>query len=92
MPVQLNGMSAFFGRKVIAYNIKCIHSKNGLRTLHRTGLLQLDDVITEYLKLCIDYDNPPTNSKYCVQMMLRELQETPRGKQFLETQTLEDVW
>lgn len=60
--------------------------------LHRTGWLQLDDVITEYLKLCIDYDNPPTNSKYCVQMMLRELQETPRGKQFLETQTLEDVW
>lgn len=25
-------------------------------------------------------------------MMLRELQETPRGKQFLECQTLEEIW
>ena len=51
----------------------------------------MDNVICELLKLCIDYDNSPTNSKYCVQMMLRELQETPRGKRFLECQTLEDV-
>lgn len=56
------------------------------------GQLSLDDVIPEYLKLCIEYDNSGTNSKYCVQMMLRELQETPRGKKFLECQTLEDIW
>lgn len=52
----------------------------------------MDDVIQEYLKLCVEYDNSATNSKYCVQMMLRELQETPRGKKFLECQTLEDIW
>lgn len=56
------------------------------------GQLPLDDVISEYLKLCIEYDNSATNAKYCVQMMLRELQETPRGKLFLECQTLEDIW
>lgn len=56
------------------------------------GLLPLEDVIKDFLKICIDYDNTPSNTKYCVQMMLRELQETPKGKKFLECQTLEDIW
>ncbi|XP_037046073.1 tRNA-dihydrouridine(20) synthase [NAD(P)+]-like isoform X1 [Bradysia coprophila] len=58
-------------------------------------LMPLDDVIKELLKLSIEFDNSPSNTKYCVQMMLRELQETPRGKKFLECQTLEeicDIW
>lgn len=58
----------------------------------KEGLLPLDDVIFEYLKTCVDFDNSGHNAKYCVQMMLRELQETPRGKRFLECQTLEEVW
>lgn len=52
----------------------------------------MDTVIEEYLKLAVDYDNSPANTKYCVQNILRELQETPRGKQFLECQTLEQIW
>ncbi|KAJ6638100.1 tRNA-dihydrouridine(20) synthase [NAD(P)+]-like [Pseudolycoriella hygida] len=54
-------------------------------------LLPLDDVIKELLKLSILFDNSPSNTKYCIQMMLRELQETPRGKKFLECQTLEEI-
>ncbi|XP_059617344.1 tRNA-dihydrouridine(20) synthase [NAD(P)+]-like [Phlebotomus argentipes] len=54
-------------------------------------MLPLDEVITEYLKLCVDFDNSAHNTKYCVQNMLRELQETPRGKIFLESQTLEQI-
>lgn len=49
----------------------------------------------EYLKLSVDYDNPPNNTKYCVQNMLRELQESPLGKKFLESQTNEqfcELW
>lgn len=56
------------------------------------GMKELDDVITEYLKYAVDYDNAPSNTKYCVQNMLKELQETPRGKKFLECQTLEQIW
>lgn len=56
------------------------------------GKKDLDDVIKAYLKLAIDYDNSPSNTKYCVQNMLKELQETPRGKKFLECQTLEQIW
>ncbi|CAD7090975.1 unnamed protein product [Hermetia illucens] len=61
----------------------------------KEGLLPLDDVIVKYLKLCIDYDNPPSNTKYCVQNMLREQQESPRGRRFLNCQTLEsmcEIW
>lgn len=58
----------------------------------KKGMLPLDVVIKSYLKYAVDYDNSPSNSKYCVQNMLRELQETPRGKRFLECQTLEQIW
>ncbi|CAH2104683.1 unnamed protein product [Euphydryas editha] len=57
----------------------------------KDGLLPMDAVITDYLKLCVDYDNSPSNTKYCVQNILRDLQETPRGRRFLECQTLEQI-
>ncbi|RZB62221.1 Dus domain containing protein [Asbolus verrucosus] len=56
------------------------------------GLLDLEDVIVDYLKYAVDYDNSPSNTKYCIQNMLKELQETSRGKKFLECQTLEQIW
>lgn len=56
------------------------------------GMKDLDEVIISYLKYAVDYDNAPSNTKYCVQNMLKELQETPRGKKFLECQTLEQIW
>lgn len=61
----------------------------------KDGLLPIDDVIKAYLKLSVDYDNAPHNSKYCIQGILRELQESELGRKFLDAQTLEqlcDVW
>lgn len=57
----------------------------------KEGLLPIFDVIKKYLKLCVDYDNPQSNTKYCVQSMLKELQETPLGKKFLLCQTLHQI-
>lgn len=54
-------------------------------------LQPLDDVIKTFLKISVDYDNNHTNTKYSIQIMLRDLQESPRGKLFLECQTLEDI-
>uniref|UniRef100_A0A2P2I822 tRNA-dihydrouridine(20) synthase (NAD(P)+)-like n=1 Tax=Hirondellea gigas TaxID=1518452 RepID=A0A2P2I822_9CRUS len=59
--------------------------------LRREGKLPIDDVIRAYLRHCIRYDNPFTYTKYAVQNMLRDLQESPRGKAFLETQTLLEI-
>lgn len=58
----------------------------------KEGMKKLDEVIIDYLKCAVDYDNAPSNTKYCVQNMLKELQDTPRGKKFLECQTLEQIW
>lgn len=54
--------------------------------------LSLDEIIIRYLKYAVDYNNCFSNTKYCVQSMLRELQDTPRGKLFLESNTLEQIW
>lgn len=56
------------------------------------GMLPIETVIKEYLMLAVDFDNTPSNTKYCIQNILRELQETPRGREFLECQTLEQIW
>lgn len=56
-----------------------------------SGKLPLDEVIVAYLKLCIEYDNVFTNTKYCVQMMLRDLQETQRGKRLLNAKVPEEI-
>lgn len=57
----------------------------------RKGLLPMDTVITEYLKLAVDFDNSPSNTKYCIQNILRDLQDTPRGRTFLDSQTMEQI-
>ena len=58
----------------------------------KSGKLPIDEVITDYLKYAIDYDNTFTNTKYCIQMMLRELQETPKGKRLLASSFMDEIW
>lgn len=67
-------------------------AQQNVSIFRKAGTLPLDDVIIAYLRKCIRFLHQPTKTKYCVQSMLRELQETPRGKRFLETQTLEQIW
>lgn len=55
------------------------------------GLLPIMDVIKKYLIVAVDYDSYATNVKYCVQNMLRDLQESELGKKFLDAQTLEQI-
>ncbi|XP_064109697.1 tRNA-dihydrouridine(20) synthase [NAD(P)+]-like [Macrobrachium nipponense] len=59
--------------------------------IRQQGFIPLDEVVETYLRYCVDFDNQFTYSKYTVQNMLRELQDTPRGKAFLETQTLQEI-
>lgn len=59
--------------------------------IRQKGFIPLDEVVETYLRYCVDFDNQFTYSKYTVQNMLRELQDTPRGKAFLETQTLQEI-
>ena len=61
----------------------------------KEGLLPMEDVIKSYIKYAINCDNSPSNTKYCVQNILREQQESALGRKFLNSQTLQqicDVW
>lgn len=55
------------------------------------GMSPLMDVINRYLTVAVDYDTHPANAKYCVQNMLRELQESEMGRKFLDAQTMEQI-
>ncbi|XP_053982066.1 tRNA-dihydrouridine(20) synthase [NAD(P)+]-like [Hylaeus volcanicus] len=61
----------------------------------KEGLSSMEDIIKAYVKYAVDCDNPPSNTKYCIQNILREQQESVLGKKFHNSQTLEqicDVW
>lgn len=59
--------------------------------LRREGKLSLDEVITSLLRYAVDYNNHPLNTKYCIQQMLQELQESPRGRALLSSKTLQEI-
>ncbi|KAL4706004.1 hypothetical protein ACJJTC_014226 [Scirpophaga incertulas] len=80
---QLTGCSSVMIARAAEWNCSIFRKE---------GLLPIDDVIKDYLRLAVEYDNSQSNTKYCVQNILRDLQETPRGKQFLESQTLDQIW
>lgn len=58
----------------------------------KEGRLPLDTVIRAYLKYAVDFDNADGNTKYCVQNILKDLQDSPLGKMFHEAQTNEQIW
>ncbi|XP_063706339.1 tRNA-dihydrouridine(20) synthase [NAD(P)+]-like [Culicoides brevitarsis] len=57
----------------------------------KEGPLPIDDVIREYLKLAIQYDNPVGNTKFNIQNILRDVQETEMGQKFLAAQSIEEM-
>lgn len=59
----------------------------------KEGKLPINNVIASYLRYCVDYDNTPNNTKYCIQNMLRELQtNSEEGRALLESYSLEEMW
>lgn len=101
IPVIANGGSREIGRysDIAKFKEECGSSsvmiartaQGNCSIFSSKGLEELDVVIVKYLTYCIEFDNAPSNTKYCVQNMLKELQETPRGKKFLDCQTLEQI-
>ncbi|XP_066290316.1 tRNA-dihydrouridine(20) synthase [NAD(P)+]-like [Branchiostoma lanceolatum] len=55
------------------------------------GMLPQDDVIRDYLRYAIDYDNVALNSKYILQQILQAEQQSPRGQKLLATQSLREM-
>ncbi|XP_013884938.1 tRNA-dihydrouridine(20) synthase [NAD(P)+]-like [Austrofundulus limnaeus] len=55
------------------------------------GPVLLEQVMEEYLKYAIRYDNHAFNTKYCLCQMLRDKVESPLGKQVQAAQTNADI-
>lgn len=55
-------------------------------------LLPVDEVIKEYLKYAVAYDNVFGNTKYCVQNMLRAQQESTKGQLLLKATNIDEIW
>ncbi|CAL8260139.1 unnamed protein product [Merluccius merluccius] len=57
----------------------------------RQGLLPVEEVMEDYLKYAVRYDNHAFNTKYCLCQMLRDKVESVIGKQVQTAQTLAEI-
>ncbi|XP_037034447.1 tRNA-dihydrouridine(20) synthase [NAD(P)+]-like [Bradysia coprophila] len=69
-----------------------------LSVFRKEGTIDVQDVITEYLKLCADFGHPWSNVEYCLRKMLLPLgkvEKSPIGNDFVAAESLEafcDIW
>lgn len=57
----------------------------------KEGLIPKLDVVKMYLKYAIDYDNTVPNTKYNIQNILQDLQDSEQGRKFLSSETMEQI-
>uniref|UniRef100_A0A8D0HAN7 Dihydrouridine synthase 2 n=1 Tax=Sphenodon punctatus TaxID=8508 RepID=A0A8D0HAN7_SPHPU len=57
----------------------------------KEGLWPLKEVMQEYIKYAVRYDNHYTNTKYCLCQMLREQLETTRGKKLHAAHSTQEI-
>lgn len=84
-------MLAYSGKKVCYQQKIKIEIKSSIIL----GTIPVHDLITEYLKLCIDFDHPWENAKYSLRAMLQplgKLGDVPIGKAFEVATSLEEIW
>ncbi|CAH2297297.1 tRNA-dihydrouridine(20) synthase [NAD(P)+]-like isoform X1 [Pelobates cultripes] len=55
------------------------------------GILPLEEVVRDYIRIVVNYDNHYTNTKYCLCQMLREQLETPLGKRLHAAQSTQEI-
>uniref|UniRef100_A0A8C8RCH5 Dihydrouridine synthase 2 n=1 Tax=Pelusios castaneus TaxID=367368 RepID=A0A8C8RCH5_9SAUR len=57
----------------------------------KEGLCPLKEVMQEYIKYAVRYDNHYTNTKYCLCQMLREQLETTQGRRLHAAQSTQEI-
>ncbi|XP_074957757.1 tRNA-dihydrouridine(20) synthase [NAD(P)+]-like isoform X4 [Phalacrocorax aristotelis] len=57
----------------------------------KEGLFSLKEVMQDYIKYAVRYDNHYTNTKYCLCQMLREQLETTQGKKLHAAQSTQEI-
>lgn len=61
-----------------------------------TGLVDRDEIIREYLKVCVDYDNTVLNTKYSIELLYtmnrKNIFRTELREEYEKAQNLEELW
>ncbi|XP_075621460.1 tRNA-dihydrouridine(20) synthase [NAD(P)+]-like isoform X3 [Balearica regulorum gibbericeps] len=57
----------------------------------KEGLFSLKELMQDYIKYAVRYDNHYTNTKYCLCQMLREQLETTEGKKLHAAQSTQEI-
>ncbi|NXN08832.1 DUS2L synthase, partial [Indicator maculatus] len=57
----------------------------------KEGFFPLKEVMQDYIKYAVRYDNHYTNTKYCLCQMLREQLETTQGKKLHAAQSTQEI-
>ncbi|XP_077313332.1 tRNA-dihydrouridine(20) synthase [NAD(P)+]-like isoform X3 [Lithobates pipiens] len=57
----------------------------------KEGILSIDDVIHDYIRHAVRYDNHYTNTKYCLCQMLRDQLESSLGKKLHAAQSTKEI-
>ena len=58
----------------------------------RDGVLPIEVVVKDYLKLAVDYDNHGGNTKYCLAQLMHEDMTSKQGRELLRCHTFEEMW
>ena len=71
------------------------HTHTVLKVLvgcRKEGLLPLEEVIRDYVRLAVDCDNNTSNTKYCVAQMLQSAVESAPGKALIAAANMREIW
>lgn len=66
-------------------------SESNPSIFRKEGLLPLDQVIKEYIRYSVLYENHVKNIKYVIQHMLQSLQATEKGQKLLLAQEVDEI-
>eukprot|EP00731_Ephydatia_muelleri_P026002 Em0018g102a len=79
---QLTGCSSVMLARAAQWNMSVFRQE---------GPLPVSEVVKEYLKIAVEYDNPFPNTKYCVAQMLYDQVDTPFGRTVLGTTSMKEL-
>lgn len=57
----------------------------------KEGRLPASQVIPDYIRLAVDFDNPVGNTKYCIQGLLHDYTTSPEAELILHTSNLREI-
>lgn len=61
----------------------------------KDGPVPVNEVVKEYIKLAVDYDNHDGNTKYCLAQMMHENMDSVEGRRLLSAHSMQeicDIW